>query len=172
MSDSYTQFSEMIEELTEKEEKWLEEILHFDPETDNTDELLERLPQLPYSFDFDNYPGFEYELKRKDKNLWLYSEETYCEENLCNVIYAFIKKFRPESIFTLSGGYTCSQLRLKEFGGVWLVISADGVKGGNTWDAAEEQVAKIWDLRKRIAARSEPSIRRMPRKTKSQSKKG
>lgn len=64
-------------------------------------------------------------------------------EHLEVFVRAFIRRFRPDYIFSATGAETCSKPRIGEFGGWWLVISKDQTLGGNTWDAARKAVKKM-----------------------------
>lgn len=138
MANCYSQFSEMIENVTPEEAAWIETILRLDPlEGDDLERLVKELEIDGKTFDFDGWPNFEWSTKGEDKgSLWLYSEENYTEEHLIAFVQAFLKRFRPDYIFRMSGAGTCSRPRVGEFGGFWLVISANKVVGGSTWDAA------------------------------------
>jgi hypothetical protein len=90
-------------------------------------------------FDPDWWPGFEWQTRGAEEgSLWLHCDEGYQEDCLVMFIQAYIRKFRPDYVFTLSAACTCSRPRINEFGGAWLVITKDEVKGGSTWDAIEE----------------------------------
>jgi hypothetical protein len=163
MANNYSQFSEAIEEITPEEAAWINRVLHLDIE-DKTDlAQLKKELVLKGDHDLDMWPYFEWALEGKDgSSLWLYSEEGLIEDHLIWFMQAFIRKFRPDFIFSVTGSATCSKPRIGEFGGWWLVISKHDVQGGNTWDAthnaAKEIQARMPDpekehLWKRIEAR-------------------
>jgi hypothetical protein len=137
MANSYWRFSEMIAGITPEEEKWIRDVLSLDPdEGDEEAEQLMKLMSLEGDVDLDGWPNFEWRLR--DGELWLHSEEGFTEDHLCWFVRELICRFRPEFVFSVSGSASCSKPRIGEFGGWWLVISKDGVKGGNTWDAAHK----------------------------------
>lgn len=146
MANSYTQFSEEIEDITSEEAKWIDEVLRFDYSESEEDgpaiarlaRLLGRKKKELGDVDLDCWPGFEWSTKGAEKGtLWLYCEEGFQEGNLVIFIQSFIRKFRPDYVFKMSAACFCDKMRLGEFGGIWLAISKDQVEAGNTWDAAQ-----------------------------------
>ena len=148
MANNYAQFSEMITGLTEEEKAWVTYITGLDCEdtggnADCVSDLTKLEQELGLSPDeLDMWPYFECVIMG-DNDLWLYSEEGFLECQLTAFVQAFIRKFRPDYIFSVIGADTCSKPRVGEFGGWWLVVSKDQVLGGNTWDAAQAAVNSI-----------------------------
>ena len=142
MANSYSQFSEMLGDVNAKEARWLKKILQLDPlEGDDLEQLVKELHLEGKDVDFDGWPDFEWGLRKKE--LWLHADESFTESHLIWVMQAFLQRFRPDFIFTMTGAGTCSRPRIGEFGGWWLAISATGVEGGNTWDAVKEAAEKL-----------------------------
>ena len=56
---------------------------------------------------------------------------------------AYIRKFRPDYIFTLSAACFCSKPRINEFGGFGLVITKDEALGENSWDWASTRAEAL-----------------------------
>lgn len=124
MADSYTQFSFQLENLTKPQIKWLGKLLNME----YTEELQETLESKE---DIDMWPNFDHTLSGMDKTLWISSEgEGDCYQAAL-LVYAFLKKFRPKEVFSFSAAFTCSKLRLDEFGGITYVISKDGIHDTN-----------------------------------------
>lgn len=151
MANSYTQFSEQIENITPEQAEWIETVLGlgYDEQAVTTPEefksvlsdLLNRKVEELEDFDPEWWPGFEWSTKGADKGtLWLYCEEGFQENHLTLFVQSFIRKFRPDYIFKLSGACLCSKMLLGEFGGIWLVITKDSILGGSTWDEIEQVV--------------------------------
>lgn len=149
MADHYTQFSEMIEDVTPEQAEWIETVLGFDtddPQFDDEDQALSALGDLlglkleeVKERDLEWWPGFEWSTRGAENgSLWLHCDEGFQESCLIVFIQTYIRKFRPDYVFTASLAHICSKPRINEFGGGWLVISKDEVKAGNTWDAADE----------------------------------
>jgi hypothetical protein len=78
--------------------------------------------------------------------LWLFAEEAGCPEHVAAVLEAYLKKFNPTGIITFSWAYTCSKLRVNEFGGGAAVVTADGTKFLDAQSWAEDLAAKIISL--------------------------
>lgn len=144
MANNYSQFSEMIDNITQEEARWISTVLNLSAEDEDKLQQLKRELGLEPDggYEFDMWPYFEWQLEDRN-SLWLYSEEGLNEEHLGWFVQAFINKFRPDYIFTATGAATCSKPRIGEFGGWWLVVSRDEIAGGNTWDAAQAEVKAI-----------------------------
>ena len=48
-----------------------------------------------------------------------------------------------DTVFTFSGAGTCSRPVVGEFGGSWLAVSSKAVRGGSTWDDAEQMANQM-----------------------------
>ncbi len=149
MANSYSQFSKMIEDLSPEACEWVETVLGFDLEDqDDFDEGLAKLKEM-LSLENDSvnleacWPNFRWEIDSKwvgtvaRRDLWLYSEEDYDSDHLSVFVQAFIRRFMPDYIFTMTSATTCSLPRVGEFGGEWMVVSKDEVLTGDTWSAAD-----------------------------------
>ena len=140
MANNYSQFSEGFE-VTQEEAKWIDDFLCECPNQDEDPEgykvwCEER--KLREGDDPDYFPGFRADLEKDNTFLWLYAEEGCDTDYLATFIQAFLKKFRPKDVMTFTGASYCSKLRLGEFGGWWLTVSADEIAAGNTWDDASD----------------------------------
>lgn len=154
MADNYSQFSEAIDEITPEEAAWIEKVLRLDAENDEEFGVLQTELGVRHNKAIEYWPDFEWALEGKDKSsLWLYSEEGFTEENLTLFVQAFLRKFRPKAVFKATGSCTCSRLRIGEFGGWWLAVSAKEVRGGNTWDAASQAAE---EMRKSLGPKRKP----------------
>lgn len=140
MTDNYSQFSEMIDAISGEEASWIETVLKLYAEDDVERAQLMKELALEGDVDLDMWPHFEWVIR---DGLWLYCEEDFTEDHLCWFVQAFINKFRPDMIFSVTGASTCSKPRIGEFGGWWLVISKDEIKGGGSWSSAEEAVEEL-----------------------------
>ena len=141
MANNYTQFSEAIDSITPEESTWIQKVLKETHGDEDANKLVDAELGLPSGEGLCNsyWPDFEWEME--EGMLWLHCEESYDEQHLIRFVQAFIRKFRPDFVFAVTGACTCSHPRIGEFGGWWLVITADKVVGGNTWDAAKEAAA-------------------------------
>ena len=128
MANNYQQFAEEIENLTEDEAKWVFNFLakceaEDEEESDKwcTDRGLD--PEDFYEFDRENWPGFSYSLG-VNKDLWLHGDENFNIDNLAHFVQEFLKKWRPTEVFKMTYSSTCDKMRIGEFGGGWMVVSA------------------------------------------------
>ncbi len=75
--------------------------------------------------------------------LWLYAEESGNPDQVAVVLEAFLKKFRLTGVITFSWAYTCSKLRVNEFGGGAAVVIATGTKFLDSQSWAEDLASKF-----------------------------
>ena len=142
MANNYALFSEKIDHLTDEEMDWLDKVLNADPEDEG--ELPKLLALLGTTEEeaesdaLDNWPGFEFSINRQERSLWFYAEEGYDEEPLVTIFLAFLRRFRPTGHVAISVAYYCDKMRVGEFGGGWIVISANSVQSGSTWDSIND----------------------------------
>lgn len=116
MSNNYTLFSEKIYALDPEEQGWVKT------------ELKSR--------EYESYIcKWELEYHDKKTNLWLYSEDGCDLEELEKFVRAFLCKFRPTGSFMMTWAEICDKSRVAEFGGGWMVVTANETRYGNTWDA-------------------------------------
>lgn len=136
MADNYTQFSFLLEHLTEAEIKWVNKVLSF-----NVDVLGESLPGTQeltkllstkinkVAGELEYWPDFGWELNKN--NLHIYAEESGNELNAAAFVHAFLATFRPKEVVVISACYSCSKMRVDEFGGQdWIVTAHDIISTG------------------------------------------
>lgn len=147
MANNYSQFSTGISKITPKEAAWIRDYLKTpcpNEMEDPTGFLTWRAErEIKEADDADWFPSFEWALEEKDTFLWLYAYESADIDHLVSFVQAFLKKFRPKAVFTATGAETCSKLRIGEFGGWWIAVSAKKVLYGNTYSAAEAAAKKL-----------------------------
>lgn len=147
MANNYVQMSEAITDITKPEADWLQKVLGLDIEQEEGRRALEAELHLDLdSAVLDDWPGFVADLRRGDgcdTVLYIYGEEHVNLNAVEILVREFICRFRPDYIFTCTTAETCSKPRVGEFGGGWMVVSANGTLGGNTWDAAEAAVKQL-----------------------------
>jgi hypothetical protein len=145
LADNYLQFSEMIENLTPEEKVWLENIpdrgdYEDNPKYDDGEAWLKAFGAalVDYGLDvasiedtLDMFPYFEY--STDDDDFWVYTEESADPAHVACVVQAFIKKFRPDMVFTLTWAEACSKPRVGEFGGGAVLVSAQHIQFWDTW---------------------------------------
>lgn len=132
MANDYLQFSECISRITFDEEQWLRI-------------KIEELQELEEAdFEWSITPG----------DFWVYAEESGEPHHVAKLVQEFLKRFRPDSHFTLSWAWTCSKPRIGHFGGGAVFVTATKMK----WMSTSEFLRKLRD-----SASSSPKKRVSPR---------
>lgn len=147
MANNYSQFSNGITKITSKEAIWIKDFLTTPCPNEEDDpkgfKAWRAEREIKEADDADWFPSFEWALEEKDTFLWLYASESADIDYLVSFVQAFFKKFRPKAVFTATGADTCSKLRIGEFGGWWIAVSAKKVLYGNTYSAADAAAKKL-----------------------------
>lgn len=156
MANNYLQFSLSVPLKTKAELRWVAKTLG----------ALTRLFDSPGEFDEKragalgplgrriveerwDYLDFQFSIEptRDDAEgvaaLWVYAEEAGQPEHVAAVLETFLKKFRPREAIAFSWAYTCSKLRVNEFGGGAAVVTSAGTKMLDAQSWAEDLVAKF-----------------------------
>jgi hypothetical protein len=126
MANNYQQYSFMINSLTSTEITWLEtkfneiDKSNDDPSGEHTD-----------------IGSTEIERRDDGADLWLYAEEGCDLESLVDLLQDFLKKNRPDSYLGFEWANTCSKMRLDEFSGGAVFITADKTDWVSTYDFLE-----------------------------------
>jgi len=171
MADNYTQFSDVVGNLTAEEAAWWEEQLKQISVINGKEVPLEN-PDDPRLFtgetyrgyrlwfnpdktptidvDDPSYLGFESELMDdadadgSGRHLWIYAEVSGEPELVGLAVQKFLKKFRPDQCWSLTYSASCSKPRVGEFGGGAVFVTADDIKWENAYDfiAAREREFK------------------------------
>lgn len=130
MSDNYQQFSEEIADITPEEEAWLCTAL-VAPEDEEARRVWEGQLGFQASDEFEFWPDFGHEFeiahegdRKNTKRLWVYSEQWGNLENLAQVIHKFLQRFRRDYTFELGYAQYSDKLRVSEFYGGVLIITA------------------------------------------------
>lgn len=130
MADSFTQFSEVIGELTDDEIRWLNEELN--PKLDGDEQMDAWRHHRGIGTEL--WPDFGCHLDEKARTLWLFSDENGSVDGAAALVQRFLAACRPKYVFTLTWAGTCNRLRAGEFGGGAVVVTADRIKWMSTWD--------------------------------------
>ena len=157
MANNYTQFSEVLSHLTADEEAWLRrqlEVVHVFGDHEYADGELpdglkiadadwsgHRLWRGPDGFDPEDAErdAFQYEFCDDGRSgsggryVWFYVDETGDPEPVVHLVHRFLKQFRPHECWSLTYAWTCSSLRVSEFGGGAVFVTADGIE----WEDAD-----------------------------------
>jgi hypothetical protein len=144
VADNYVQFSEGLVIQTDEEEAWLRRLFeegkffNHEEDVDKYEEFL-RLWGISHISESAMYswPGFGYEFEgdstgSRTRYLWIWDGGMYGDvESAAAIIQAFIRKFRPDSVFRLTWAASCSKPRIGEFFGGAVVISSSVIKWFN-----------------------------------------
>lgn len=137
MADNYLQFSECLDKLTGKECKWLAEQLAETPDTGCPAFLLDYEDREPDDVDY----GFQHDFEGtgKHRSLWLSAEERGDVERVAHLVKKFLKRFRPNECWSLTYATSCSKLRIGEFGGGAVFVTANDIRWNNAYAFVEAQ---------------------------------
>jgi len=137
MADNYLQFSESLDALTAEEEQWLKQQLEEAPHTCCPEFLKDFADRKADDTDC----GFQYDFQgdSHDRYLWISAEERGDVWRAAHLVQKFLRRFRPDQCWSLTYANTCSKLRLGEFGGGAVFVTADDIRGNDSYDYIEEQ---------------------------------
>ena len=162
MANNYVEFSEVIPHLTEKEADWLRQQLEvvwvFGDREYSEDALPDDLNRedadwigcrayrdmKDYDPDFGEEAGFEYEFHNGQdedwgRHLWLHAVEYAELDRLAHLVQKFLKRFRPDDVWSLTWATACSKPRAGEFGGGAVFVTASEIKWNDAYGFVEEQ---------------------------------
>lgn len=149
MADNYLTFSDVVRDLTDDEEAWLRAFLatpdeeEFESWTKEDQDTWLREHGVDEPCD---WPGFEYRLnqdKQWGRYLWVFADDIGSTRLVGIAIQTFLKKFRPDDCFSLTYAASCSKLRVSEFGGGAIFVTADGIDEIDSADWVAER-EKAW----------------------------
>lgn len=160
MANNYLQFSEVIPNLTPDEEVWLKQqfglIAVRDGQTreiaDQDDEATAGAEWIGPRFlqDYQDYdpsdcgPDFGYEFdddgpSNWGRHLWVYGDEYGDPGQVAHLVQKLLGQFRPDHCWSLTYAETCSKLRVGEFSGGAVFVTADEIRLCNAYGFIEEQ---------------------------------
>lgn len=124
MADYYTEFSFAINDLTEPEKAWAEQVKAFFAEHDYEGDPESLPPELGLLYTEDDFGmGFTMEVE-DDDSLWIYSDESGDVDSASRFVQSFLRKFRPDDCEGFEWAGTCSKPRLDAFCGGAVFITA------------------------------------------------
>jgi hypothetical protein len=167
VADNYLEFSEVITDLSQSEEDWLDSQLEtvcvfgeqeyaedqvpagLDPcEADwmgcrayrDDPDCADYVKQL----DMDG-PGFEYDFADGDnlpdswgRHLWIHGGENGYVDGAACLVRKFLKRFRPDQCWSLTYATTCSKPRVGEFSGGAVFVTAEEIHWQNAYGFVEQ----------------------------------
>ena len=150
MANSYLQFSEAINHLTDEEAAWI---------TEKLTELEDAEPDTPGLEDWQQAIasqgrlGFSWQIEGEgaDRQLWIrHGDESGSVEAIPDFIQAFLVKFRPADYFTLEWATWCSRPRIRAFSGGAIFITATDVYWHTPETFFEDKKNQLAGLRQEI----------------------
>jgi len=146
VANNYLLFSEELELRNKKEFEWVKkEIERLDAERDENDN-----PVLDFQYALE-----ESKTRPKKYGLWMYTEEAGEPVKVGEFVQAYLKKFHPDDIFTLTWAATCSRPRLGQFGGGGMVVTAKQLYFTEAGCWVSNKVEEILRLKKAQEKRKE-----------------
>lgn len=119
MANHYLQFSEVIPNLTKPEAKWAEARLK--EMTDKWDED----PDEGWYFKWEIHEEHKGDEEKNGTHIWFFAEESGEPEHVVAFAKEFLRKFRPDSYFSISWASFCDKLRPGEFDGGACFVTAE-----------------------------------------------
>jgi len=160
MADYYTEFSEVIPNLTGEEQDWLADQLRVVQVYGGKEYLEDQVPESLADVepdwhgcrayrDMDDYdpdsgpePHFDYAFDRNDnhgRDFWVGTTEYGRVDCVGHLVQKFLKKFRPNDYWSLTYSASCSKPRVGAFGGGAVFVTADKIVWCNAHDFVEQQ---------------------------------
>jgi hypothetical protein len=160
MANNYLQFSEVLTQLNSEEEKWLKDqfqlvAVHDGQETEIEDEGDKAVSCAEWTGprflrDKDDYDqgcdrlGFQFQFNDDDgwgRYLWVYSDESGDPDNVSWLVRKFLKQFRVDQCWSLTWAEMCSKLRVGEFSGGGVFVTAEEIKWASAGAFIEQERA-------------------------------
>ena len=123
MANNYLQFSEAIYDLNPEEKDWLQN----------------RLEQMESE---ENGVPFEYSFRNGLVNF--FAEEYGDPYALAELVQEFLAKFRPNKFFAINYSETCSKMRLEEFSGGAVFVTAHSIEYCNPRQWLETKISEAF----------------------------
>ena len=128
MANNYLQFSAMLESTSPEEHKWMERYI----------EIANKWAELDDDFrDDPRYPDFGNELYPSE-GLHIYAEDYGNVDSVAIFVQSFLNRWRPDGEFFMGYAWTCSKMRVGEFGGGRIKVTANG------WHACDGSCVDNW----------------------------
>ncbi len=140
MADNYLEFSEVLVLGSPERQSWLEDQLTRVAPW----ECVKFLVDYP-DLDDDDEKGFELEWTPEGHALF-FAEENGNAERLAYLVQKYLKRFSPESSWSLTWATRCSKMRPGEFGGGGVLVTANEL----FWFGVADQVKAARDRFRRL----------------------
>jgi hypothetical protein len=139
LANNYLQFSEVINKVTPEEAEWAKSRL-----TEMTEKFAEGGDEGWY-FEWAVHEAHD---PLEGPHIWLFSEEGAEPEHVAAFVQEFLKKFRPDGCFSLTWAAFCDKLRVGEFTGGGIFVTAKKVAWFNPDFDVGEEVKKFQAMQK------------------------
>jgi hypothetical protein len=170
MAKNYTQFSQVISNLTDEEVGWLERQLETVYVFDDTEYTEEKLPDGadPSKADWhgcralrdiddrenvdDEGLGFEWDMHEGENEYWgrhlsIYANGSDWAEPVAHFVQKFLKTHRPNECLGLPYGIYCSSPCAGEYGGGAVFVTADAIKWQDSYSFIENEKKRFEEER-------------------------
>ena len=149
MADNFTEFSEVVPNLSDQEWSWLKSQFEMIAVIDGREHPIDEIPvelsaQTPewrgcrglrgfgeYDPEFVSEPEFQFEFVEDDPDegryLWIYSNDYGNIDKVGHFVQTFLKRFRPNECWSLTYACTCSKPRVGQFGGGTVIVTASDI---------------------------------------------
>lgn len=137
MANHYTQYSQVVENLTDAEIEWLE--FRIKGQEEIPEDMQEAFGFFLDEADkegaeVDYWPDFDAGIDKEHRYIKFYAEEDGNYANISILMMLFLRKFRPNDYFELSFASYCSVLRPMEFLGGAMFVTANGYEMESSFD--------------------------------------
>lgn len=162
MADNFLQFSDALDAVTSEEAAWLgrqlEPIAVIDGREyhEDDDAVANRERDLSYrgfrflrdyeDLDEDaDVRGFEAFFQDRDSasEVCLFAETNGDPGRAAHLVQKFLKRFRPDQCWSLTYASTCSKMRVGEFSGGAVFVTAEGIRWQNSLAFVEQERAEF-----------------------------
>ena len=140
MANSYLFFSSVLTRLTPEEETWITDAVSEIDDSVTEEQLGATLDASPWrSQDNDYRCDFECAFDTEtdgSRTAWFYTEEYGDPDAVCRLVQAFLKKFRPNDVWSLRWCVTCDKPRVDHFYGGATIVTANEIRdqlGSERW---------------------------------------
>jgi nucleoside phosphorylase len=131
MAGSNTQFSFAINDLTQAEMEWVQNLMALDSEVEDQRKEIETTLDVRKMFghglEHAGWPDFNHSLG--DGKFWIYTESGGYTWNAALLVRAFIAKFRPDKIVQFGVAYLSWKPLVDEFSGESYVVTRNSIYG-------------------------------------------
>lgn len=143
MANNYLQFSESLEIPSAEAEVWIRSQLDTSGLGDNPPQTYEW--QRDESSLEEESNGFSWMVEvdpEGNRSLWIYADEWGNPGDVASFVQAFLRRFSPLDVWTLTYSTTCSKPRVGEFSGGAIVVTADAIESFDAGDWAADTASR------------------------------